>query len=53
MVITEARGLGFVATGEAQTLQDGAPGEQIRVRTGSGQVISATVMNAHTVQVIM
>lgn len=52
-VTTEARGVGFVATGEAQTLEEGAPGEQIRVRTGSGQIISATVMDAHTVQVMM
>lgn len=52
-VITEARGTGFVATGEARALQDGAPGEQIRVRTGSGQIITATVRDAHTVQVMM
>lgn len=53
IVRTEARGPGFVVTGEAQTLQDGAPGERIRLRTSSGQIISATVMNAHTVQVMM
>lgn len=53
VVITEARGPGFVATGSGQTLQDGAPGEQIRIRTDSGNVISATVMDAHTVQVMM
>lgn len=53
MVRTEARGVGFVITSEAQTLEDGAPGEQIRVRTASGQVITATVMDAHTVQVMM
>lgn len=52
-VITEARGSGFIATGAGQTLQDGAPGQQIRVRTDSGQVISATVMDAHTVQIMM
>lgn len=53
MVRTQARGPGFVITGEAQTLQDGSPGEQIRVRTDSGQVITATVMDAHTVQVML
>lgn len=52
-VITEAHGAGFIATGSGQTLQDGAPGEQIRIRTDSGQVISATVVDAHTVQVMM
>lgn len=52
-VRTEARGPGFIATSEAQTLQQGAPGEQIRVRTPSGQVLSAIVMDAHTVQVMM
>lgn len=52
-VRTQARGRGFVVTSEAQTLEGGSPGEQIRVRTGSGQVITATVMDAHTVQVMM
>lgn len=52
-VRTEARGPGFVITGEGQTLQDGSPGELIRVRTASGQIISATVMNGHTVLVMM
>lgn len=52
-VRTEARGAGFLATGEGLTLQDGAPGEQIRVRTSSGQIISAIVMDAQTVQVMM
>ena len=52
-VRTEARGIGFVATGEAQTLQDGSPGEQIRVRTPSGQIISAIVIDSHTVQVML
>lgn len=53
MVRTQARGMGFVATGEGQSLQDGEPGEQIRVRTSSGQIISGVVLDAHTVQVIM
>lgn len=52
-VRTEARGAGFIATGEGQSLEDGAPGEQIRVRTPSGQVISATVLDANTVMVAM
>lgn len=53
MVRTQARGAGFVVTGEAQTLEGGSPGEQIRVRTTSGQVITATVLDAHTVQVML
>lgn len=52
-VRTQALGPGFVVSSEGRTLEDGAPGEQIRVRTPSGQVISATVLDAHTVQVIM
>src|SRR3546814_19460342 len=34
-VRTEARGTGFVATGEGQALQSGAPGPQIQVRSKS------------------
>lgn len=52
-VRTIARGVGFVATGEGQALQDGAPGAQIQVRAASGQLITGTVIDAHTVQVIM
>lgn len=52
-VRTVARGLGFVATGEGQALQDGAPGSQIQVRSSSGQVITGTVLDATTVQVLM
>lgn len=52
-VRTEARGLGFVATGEGQALQSGAPGAQIQVKSSSGQIVSGTVLNANTVQVMM
>ncbi len=52
-VRTVARGVGFVATGEGQALESGAPGSQIQVRTGSGQIITGTVIDAHTVQVMM
>lgn len=52
-VRTEARGTGFVATGEGQALQSGAPGAQIQIRSSSGQIVSGTVLNANTVQVFM
>jgi len=53
MIRTVARGVGFVITGEGQALESGAPGSQIQVRTGSGQIITGTVIDAHTVQVMM
>lgn len=53
MVRTEARGPGFVATGEGQALQSGAPGTQIQVRASSGQIVSGMVVNANTVQILM
>ncbi|GHC55186.1 hypothetical protein GCM10010096_30100 [Alcaligenes pakistanensis] len=52
-VRTIARGMGFMATGEGQALQSGAPGTQIQIKASSGQVISATVLDASTVQVIL
>lgn len=52
-VRTIARGTGFVASGEGQALEAGSPGARIQVRTSSGQVITATVIDAHTVQVMM
>ena len=52
-VRTEARGAGFLATGEGQALQSGTPGSQIQIRSSSGQIVSGTVLNANTVQVIM
>ena len=52
-VRTEARGLGFVATGEGVALEDGAPGTTIQVRTSSGQVVTGTVVNNNTVRVLM
>lgn len=52
-VRTIARGTGFVATGEGQALQNGSPGTQIQVRVSSGEVITGTVLDAQTVQVLM
>lgn len=52
-VRTEARGMGFVATGEGVALEDGAPGTTIQVRTTSGQVVTGTVVNNNTVRVLM
>jgi len=52
-VRTEARGLGFVATGEGVALEGGAPGTMIQVRTSSGQVVTGTVVNNTTVRVMM
>lgn len=49
----EARGNGFVATSEGKAMQSGEPGAQIQVRTPSGQMVSGTVLNAHTVLVLM
>ncbi|MDY0309813.1 MAG: flagellar basal body P-ring formation chaperone FlgA [Castellaniella sp.] len=52
-VRTIARGTGFVATSEGQALESGTPGTQIQVRTPGGQIITGTVIDAHTVQVMM
>lgn len=52
-VKTEARGVGFVASGEGVALEDGAPGTMIQVRTSSGQVVTGTVVNNTTVRVMM
>jgi len=52
-VKTEARGIGFVATGEGVALDNGAPGATIQVRTSSGQVVTGTVVNNTTVRVLM
>jgi flagella basal body P-ring formation protein FlgA len=49
----EARGPGFVATSDGKAMQNGEPGSQIQVRTASGQTVSGTVLNAHTVLVLM
>ncbi|HEY9279127.1 MAG TPA: flagellar basal body P-ring formation chaperone FlgA [Eoetvoesiella sp.] len=49
----EARGVGFVATSEGQALQNGAPGALIKIRTGTGQTVSGTVLNSSTVLVTM
>lgn len=53
IVKVEAHGPGFIAASEGRALQDGLPGEQIRVRTPSGRVISATVTSATTVMVTL
>lgn len=52
-VRTVARGRGFVASGEGQALESGGPGARIQVRTPNGQIITGTVLDAHTVQVMM
>ena len=52
-VKTEARGNGFVITGEGIALESGAPGTIIQVRSRSGQVISGTVVNNNTVRILM
>jgi flagella basal body P-ring formation protein FlgA len=52
-VRTVARGVGFVATSEGQALESGSPGARIQVRTPGGQIITGTVIDAHTVQVMM
>lgn len=52
-VRTEARGLGFVATGEGKAMESGAPGTQIQVKSSSGQIVSGTVVNSNTVMVMM
>lgn len=52
-VKTEARGVGFVATGQGVALESGAPGALIQVRTPSGEVVSGTVVNNTTVRMMM
>lgn len=52
MVRTEVRGIGFVATGEGQAMQGGSPGSQIQIKTSSGQIVTGTVLDATTVQVM-
>ncbi|WP_291772721.1 flagellar basal body P-ring formation chaperone FlgA [Castellaniella sp.] len=52
-VRTVARGAGFVATSEGRAMDSGGPGTQIQVRTPSGQIVTGTVIDGHTVQVMM
>lgn len=52
MVRTEVRGPGFVANGEGQAIQSGGPGSQIQIKSSSGQIITGTVLNAHTVLIM-
>lgn len=49
----EVRGAGFVVTSDGQAMQSGEPGTQIQVRTASGQMVTATVLNAQTVMIPM
>ncbi|OXR49704.1 MULTISPECIES: flagellar basal body P-ring formation chaperone FlgA [unclassified Pusillimonas] len=49
----EVRGLGFVASSDGQAMQGGEPGTQIQVKTASGQIVTATVLNAQTVIIPM
>jgi len=49
----EARGVGFVATGEGVALESGAPGVMIQVRTSSGQIVTGTVVNNTIVRILM
>ncbi len=53
IVRIEVLGQGFMVTSDGRSLQDGGPGEQIRIRTESGRVISATVINATTVRILL
>jgi len=50
-VHTQARGAGFVMRGAGYALQAGARGSTIQVRTSSGAVVSAIVIDSATVQV--
>lgn len=49
----EARGKGFVASGEGKAMQSGAPGAQIQVRTSTGRIVTGTVVDATTISVII
>lgn len=52
-VRTEVHGPGFLATGEGQALESGAPGARVQVRASSGQIITGIVLDAHTVRIMM
>lgn len=52
-VRTVVRGVGFVANGEGQAMENGSPGTQIQVKSSSGQILSGTVINSNTVQINM
>ena len=53
MVRMEVRGVGFVARSEGKAMEDGEPGDHIQVRTPSGQTVTATILDSHTVLVPM
>jgi len=46
-----ARGTGFQVASEGQTMAAGSPGKPVPVRTASGQIITAIVQDAQTVEV--
>lgn len=50
-VRVQLSGANFVVAGEGQALQAGAVGEQIRIKMGSGQSVSATVVRQGLVEV--
>jgi flagella basal body P-ring formation protein FlgA len=50
-VRVQMSGSNFVVGGEGQALQAGAVGEQIRVKMGSGQTLSAVVVRQGLVEV--
>ena len=50
-VRVQLSGSNFVVAGEGQALQAGAVGEQIRIKMGSGQSVSATVVRQGLVEV--
>jgi len=52
-VRTQIYGRGFVATSQAQALQNGKPGAEIKIRTSGGKIITGVVLNGHTVHVPM
>jgi flagella basal body P-ring formation protein FlgA len=53
MVRMEVHGVGFTARSEGKAMEDGEPGDHIQVRTPSGQIVTATILNAHTVLIPM
>lgn len=52
-VYMEVRGAGFVARSEGKAMEGGEPGDRIQVRTASGQMVTATVLDAQTVLIPM
>jgi flagella basal body P-ring formation protein FlgA len=48
-----AVGVGFEVAGRAQAISAGVVGQSVRVRMDSGQVLSGTVMDEHTVKILI